>query len=108
MSWIRKLFGSDGGPGRAPGRDAPGGVLPPEEAEKIGTEEDLLVGYEAALERNMQAARAEERGDVEGAIRLYEGRSRRSSSAPTPTNASPPSTKAAKITPGPSASPRLT
>ena len=70
MGWIRKLFGGDGEPARVPGRETPG-VLPPEETEKIGTDEDLLGGYEAALERNMEAARAEERGDVEEAIHLY-------------------------------------
>ena len=67
MRWIQRLIG-----GERSGRDAPGGVLPPEEAEKIGTAEDLLVGYEAALERNTEAARAEERGDVEAAISFYE------------------------------------
>ncbi|MDP9456198.1 MAG: hypothetical protein M3Q60_10520 [Actinomycetota bacterium] len=71
MRWIRRLF-REGDPDREPGRDAPGGILPAEEAEKIGTEHDLLAGYEAALERNTQAARSEERGDVEGAIHLYE------------------------------------
>ena len=70
MRWIQKLFG-EGHREREPERDAPG-VLPPEETEKIGTEEDLLVGYEAALERNTEAARSEGRGDVEAAIRLYE------------------------------------
>ena len=72
MRWIRRLFGGDRETARGPGRDAPGGVLPPEEAGRIGTEEDPLVGYEAALERNLEAARAESRGDVEGAIRRYE------------------------------------
>ena len=71
MRWIRKLFG-DGEPERKPGGDAPGGVLSPEEAARIGTEEDLLSGYEAALERNTEAARLEERGDVQGAFRFYE------------------------------------
>ncbi|QIN77808.1 hypothetical protein GBA65_03945 [Rubrobacter marinus] len=71
MRWIRKLFGGEGERGREP-EGGPRRVLSPEETEKIGTEEDLLVGYEAALERNTQAARAEGRGDVEAAIRLYE------------------------------------
>ena len=69
MRWIQRLLG---GSGERSGREAPGGVLPPEEAERIGTQEDLLMGYEADLERNLEAARAEERGDVEVAIRLYE------------------------------------
>ena len=68
MRWIQRLLGGD----ERSGRDAPGGVLPAEEAAKIGTQEDLLVGYETALERNTEAARCEGRGDVAGAIRLYE------------------------------------
>lgn len=72
MRWIRKLFGGDGEPEHDAEREATGGVLSPEETGKIGTEEDLLAGYEAALERNMQAARAEGRGDIEAAIRRYE------------------------------------
>ena len=71
MQWIRKLFGGESGPARDAQREAPSGILPPEETEKIGTSRDMLVGYEAALERNIEAARAEERGDVEGATRLY-------------------------------------
>ena len=69
MRWIHKLFG--GGDER-PGRETAGSVLPPEEIERIGTEKDLLVGYEAALQRNTEAARSEGRGDVEGAIQRYE------------------------------------
>ncbi len=68
MRWIQKLFGGE----REPGHETPGGVLPPEEGSTIGTQEDLLVGYEEALERNLEAARSEERGDAERAIRLYE------------------------------------
>ena len=71
MRWIRKVFGQRE-PEREPVRDTPGGILPAEEAEKIGTEHDLLAGYEAALERNTHATRSEERGDVPEAIHLYE------------------------------------
>ena len=71
MRWIQKLFG-EGEPEREPRRNASGGILPADEAERIGTKEDLLAGYEAALERNTQAARFEERGDAREAIHLYE------------------------------------
>ena len=71
MRWIQKLFG-EREPEQEPGRDASGSILPADEAEKIGTEHDLLAGYEAALERNTEAAKSEERGDVERAIQLYE------------------------------------
>lgn len=47
MRWIRKLFGSDSESAQSSRRRA-GRHLAPEEAEKIGTEKDLLVGYEAA------------------------------------------------------------
>jgi tetratricopeptide repeat protein len=40
--------------------------------ERIGTEEDPLRGFEAAMERHEEAARAEQSGDPEKAIRLYE------------------------------------
>lgn len=46
--------------------------LSAEELEKIGTEEDLLRDYEAAVERNFEATEAESKGDVERAIELYE------------------------------------
>lgn len=70
---FRRLRGIFGGRGSdAAGTDAPGGLLSPEEREEIGTAKDPLHGYEAALERNLEAQKAEGRGDVEGAIRLYE------------------------------------
>lgn len=43
-----------------------------EERERIGTEEDPLHGYEAAVERHMEAAEAEQSGDPERAVSLYE------------------------------------
>ena len=42
------------------------------ERERIGTEEDPMRGFEAAMERYEEAARAEQGGDPEKAIRLYE------------------------------------
>jgi hypothetical protein len=70
-SWLRGLFG-------ASEVDSPRGAstslygLDSTERERIGTEEDPLRGFEAAVERHMQAARAEQSGDPEKAIRLYE------------------------------------
>ena len=46
--------------------------LDPAERERIGSEEDLLRGFEAAMERYAEAERAEQNGDPEKAIRLYE------------------------------------
>ncbi|CAN5893261.1 hypothetical protein BH23ACT11_BH23ACT11_26700 [soil metagenome] len=40
--------------------------------EKVGTPEDPLHGYEEALERNLAAMEAEQRGQVDRAIALYE------------------------------------
>ncbi len=42
------------------------------ERERIGTEDDPLRGFEAAMERHAHAERAEQSGDPEKAIRLYE------------------------------------
>ena len=64
---IRRLFG---GGGEAPTRT--GGILSPEEREQIGTERDPLHGYEAALERNLEAQKAEGHGDAGRAVQLYE------------------------------------
>ena len=66
---LRRIFG---GGGSSAGGEESGGLLSPEEREEIGTENDPLLGYEAALERNLEAQKAEGRGDVEGAVRLYE------------------------------------
>ena len=46
--------------------------LDPEEKAKIGTDEDPLRGYEAAVERHEAAIRADQRGDTDAAIQLYE------------------------------------
>jgi hypothetical protein len=42
------------------------------ERERIGTEDDPLRGFEAAMERHAEAEEAEQAGDPERAIRLYE------------------------------------
>jgi hypothetical protein len=42
------------------------------ERERIGTEDDPLRGFEAAMERHAQAERVEQSGDPQRAIRLYE------------------------------------
>ena len=46
--------------------------LDPSERERIGTEDDPLRGFEAAMERHAEALEAERNGDPERAIRLYE------------------------------------
>ena len=68
---LRSLFGGLQG---EPARERPANLygLDPAEKERIGTGEDPLVGFEIAMERHMEAARAEERGDPERAMRLYE------------------------------------
>ncbi|MGI8911421.1 MAG: hypothetical protein ACR2JR_12855 [Rubrobacteraceae bacterium] len=47
-------------------------TLNAEEKQRIGTEQDPLRGYEAAVERHEQAMGADRRGDPDTAIRLYE------------------------------------
>ncbi len=42
------------------------------ERERIGTEDDPLRGFEAAMKRHAEAEKAEQNGDPERAIRLYE------------------------------------
>ncbi|TCJ19946.1 hypothetical protein E0L93_03075 [Rubrobacter taiwanensis] len=64
MEFLRRIFGR-----REEERLGP--VLEPGEYERIGTEEDPLRNYEAALERNLEAMEAE-RTDTERAVRLYE------------------------------------
>lgn len=67
FGWIKRLLGS-GGEGRTSGSSG----LGIEGIEKVGTEEDPLRGYEEALERNFAAMEAEQRGEVDRAISLYE------------------------------------
>lgn len=63
---IKRLFGSSEKPQGA------GGGLGIEGAEKVGTPEDPLHGYEEGLERNLTAMEAEQRGEVDRAVALYE------------------------------------
>ena len=46
--------------------------LDPEERGRIGTDRDPLKGFEAAMQRNEAAERAEQSGDPERAMDLYE------------------------------------
>jgi hypothetical protein len=46
--------------------------LDPAERGRIGTEDDPLRGFEAAMERHVEAERVLQNGDLEEAIRLYE------------------------------------
>ncbi len=71
---FRKLRGIFGG-----GQDVPAGgesfglsSLDAGEKQKIGTEDDPMRGYEAAVERHEEAMRAEQGGDPERARGLYE------------------------------------
>ncbi|HZY64380.1 MAG TPA: hypothetical protein VFE21_00660 [Rubrobacteraceae bacterium] len=64
---IERLFGS-GGERRSSGSSG----LGVEGIEKVGTPEDPLHGYEEALERNFAAMEAEQRGEVDRAVALYE------------------------------------
>ena len=66
---LRRLFG-----GETPRSDERFGLstLASEERRKIGTDKDPLRGYEAAVERHQQAMEADQRGDSETAITLYQ------------------------------------
>ena len=68
---LRRLRGFFGG---RTGEQGPASLygLDPAEGERIGTDQDPLLGFEAAMERHEEAARAEQGGDPEKAIRLYE------------------------------------
>jgi hypothetical protein len=67
---LKRIFG---GGGEAHCREwrRSDGILSPNTQDGSGTERDPLHGYEAALERNLEAHRAEGRGDAKGAVRLY-------------------------------------
>jgi hypothetical protein len=66
---LRGIFGREAGP---PGEPAPLFGLDDAERARIGTEDDPLRGFEAAMERHEEAERALQGGDPEKAIRLYE------------------------------------
>jgi hypothetical protein len=70
---LRRLRGIFGREGTSPtGRSAGLFGLDEAERERIGTADDPLRGFEAAMERHAQAESAEQKGDPEKAIRLYE------------------------------------
>lgn len=66
---LRSIFG-----GSPPPKEEPSPLYGLDEAERerIGTEEDPLRNFEAAMQRNEQAEQAVHNGDPEKAIRLYE------------------------------------
>ncbi len=107
FSKLRRLFGGS----ETPRSDERFGLstLDPEERRKIGTDKDPLRGYEAAVERHQQAMEADQRGDSETAITLYQ----RSVTegfvgSPTPTKHWPACTNDAATTPKPYAPPKPT
>ena len=61
-----------GGAGRDDVSPAPLYGLEEEERERIGTEEDPLLDFEAAMQRNEEAERALQTGDATRAIDLFE------------------------------------
>ena len=70
MKRLRGIFGER----PAPTTEAPSPLygLDPGERARIGTEDDPLRNFEAAMRRNEEAERAEQNGDPERAIALYE------------------------------------
>ena len=69
---IRRLRSLFGGSERDDGPPAPLYGLEEQEREKIGTEADPLLDFEAAMQRNEEAERAAQNGDTERAIDLLE------------------------------------
>ena len=69
---FRRLRDIFGGPDRPTGEPAPLYGLEDEERARIGTEEDPLRNFEAAMQRNEEAELAVSNGDTERAINLYE------------------------------------
>jgi hypothetical protein len=66
---LREIFGRERRPSEPP---SPLFGLEAAETERIGTEDDPLHGFEAAMERHEEAGRAEQSGDPERALHLYE------------------------------------
>jgi hypothetical protein len=66
---LRAIFGGEARPEEPAG---PLYGLDPEERERIGTDRDPLRDFEAAMQRNEEAERAERSGDPQRAIDLYE------------------------------------
>jgi hypothetical protein len=69
---LRRLRGIFGGRDRPAGEPSPLYGLEEEERARIGTEEDPLRNFEAAMQRNEEAELAVHNGDTERAIKLYE------------------------------------
>ena len=70
LRWLREIFGREETRPSA-GSSALFG-LDESERERIGTEDDPLRGFEAAMERHAEAEKALRNGDPGRAIRLYE------------------------------------
>jgi hypothetical protein len=70
---LRRLRGIFGG-GAEPRKGSSAQLFGLDEAERerIGTEDDPLRGFETALQRHAEAENAEQNGDPQRAIRLYE------------------------------------
>ena len=69
---LRRLRGIFGGPDRPMGDPSSLYGLEDEERARIGTEDDPLRNFEAAMQRNEEAELAIHNGDTERAINLYE------------------------------------
>jgi hypothetical protein len=69
---LRRLRGIFGGGTPSTEEPSPLYGLDEAERERIGTEEDPLRNFEAAMQRNEEAERAVHNGDPERAIQLYE------------------------------------
>jgi hypothetical protein len=67
---LRSIFGRGESPPEGSSAEIFG--LDEAERERIGTEDDPLRGFEAAMERHAEAEKAEQSGDPGRAIRLYE------------------------------------
>ncbi len=69
---LRRLRSIFGGSERPTGESSPLYGLEEEERARIGTEEDPLRDFEAAMQRNEEAELAVKGGDTDRAIKLYE------------------------------------
>jgi hypothetical protein len=69
---FRRLKSMFGGPEGSVGEPSPLYGLEEQEREKIGTEADPLLDFEAAMQRNEEAERALQAGDTSRAIDLLE------------------------------------
>jgi hypothetical protein len=69
---LRRLRDMFSGSGRSTGEPSPLYGLDDEERARIGTQEDPLRNFEAAMQRNEEAELAVHNGDTERAIGLYE------------------------------------